>query len=116
MMIDERTLNIIREGKVTMSINGRPLVSLDSDSKSIGVEISGLKENGLKLSNLFETKMNKGRVFLETSHLLRKLAKNGWSFSVYDRGERLLTTKSFSKLGRHLGFNPLRLKRILEVL
>jgi hypothetical protein len=116
-LIDEEMLDMINEGKVTISINGKPVVSLDSDSKSFEVEISGLKQNDLKLSNLFEAKKKKGRMFLETSHAVRKLAKNGWSFSLYDRGEQLLTAaKSASKLGPSLHFNPLKLKHILDVL
>ncbi len=108
---------MINKGKVTISINGTPIVSLDSGSKSFEVEISGLKQNDLKLSNLFEAKKKKGRMFLETSHLIRKLTKKGWSFSLYDRGDHLLTAgKSASRPGPSLRFNPLKLKRILDVL
>jgi len=116
-LIDEEMLDMINEGKVTISINGKPLVSLDSDSKSFEVEISGLKQNDFKLSNLFEVKKKKGEMFLETSDAVRKLTKKGWSFSLYDRGDHLLTAaKSASKLGPILRFNPLKLRRILDVL
>lgn len=116
-LINERMLNIINEGKVTLSINGKPILLLDSDSKSFEIEISGLQQNDLKLSNLLEAKKSKRKVFLETSHLARKLIKNGWSFSLYDRGEQLLTAKKrLSKIGPRLYFNPLKLKRILDVL
>jgi hypothetical protein len=117
VLIDEGTLNMISEGKVSICINGRPVVSLDGDSKSFEVEISGLKENDLKISNLIEARKSKKRLLLGTSALLRKMTKNGWSFSLYDKGEWLLTTgKPASKIGRHIHFNPLRLKRILDVL
>ncbi len=107
---------MINEGKIRIGINGIPIVSLDGDSKSFEVEISGLRQNDLKISNLIESRKSKKRMLLETSGLLRKITKNGWSFSLYDKGERLLTTGKPAKFGRYLHFNPLKLKRILEVL
>jgi hypothetical protein len=109
-------LNMINKGKVTINIDGEPVMSLDRNSKSLELEITGFEKTNLKLSNLFEVKTIKGRVFLEASQLVKKCAKEGWMFSLYDRGERLLTTSTPSRFGLHLRFNPLRLRRILRVL
>lgn len=109
-------LNMVSKGKITISTDGKPIMSLDRNSKSLELEISGVEKTNLRLSNLFEAKTIKGRIFLETSQLVKKLAKEGWIFSVYDMGERLLTTSAPSKFGLHLRFNPLKLRRILRVL
>ncbi|MGI0102047.1 MAG: hypothetical protein ACREA7_05560 [Nitrosotalea sp.] len=114
-MINETMLNMVNKGKVTISIDGMPVMSLDRNSKSLELEIAGFEKTNLKLSNLFEAKTIKGRMFLESSQLVKKFTKDGWVFSLYDRGERLLTS-SHSRLGLRLHFNPLKLKRILRVL
>ncbi|MFZ1075954.1 MAG: hypothetical protein WAN47_00825 [Nitrosotalea sp.] len=115
-MISERILNMVNKGKITISIDGKPIMSLDRNSKSLDLEISGVEKTNLKLSNLFEAKTIKGRMFLEASQLVKKFTKDGWMFSLYDRGERLLTTSTPSRFGLHLRFNPLKLRRILSVL
>ena len=109
-------LNMVNKGKITISIDGKPIMSLDRNSKSLELEISGVEKTNLRLSNLFEAKTIKGKIFLETSQIVKKLAKEGWIFSLYDRGERLLTTSTPSRFGLHLRFNPLKLRRILRVL
>ncbi len=115
-MISEMMLSMISDGRVTISIDGNPVMSLDRNSKSLEIELSGFEKTNLKLSNLFEAKIIKGKRFLLASHLVRKFTKNGWMFSLYDKGERLLTTSVPSKVGLHLLFNPLKLRRILRVL
>lgn len=115
-MISEMMLDMISDGKITISIDGKPVMSLDRNSKSLEIELSGFEKTNLKLSNLFEAKTIKGKRFLEASHLVKKFTKNGWMFSLYDKGERLLTTSIHSKVGLRFGFNPLKLRRILRVL
>ncbi|MGB6464363.1 MAG: hypothetical protein WBF38_09100 [Nitrosotalea sp.] len=115
-MISERMLNMINKGKVAISIDGKPVMSLDRNSKSLELEISGFEKTNLKLSSLFEPRTIKGGIFLEASQLVKKFTKDGWMFSLYDRGERLLTTSTPSRFGLHLSFNPLKLKQILRVL
>jgi hypothetical protein len=114
-MISERMLDVINQGKVTISIDGKPVMALDINGKSLGFDISGLEKTHLKISSLFQAKTTKGRMFLESSQLMRKLVKNGWKFSLYDKGEQLLTASGPSRLGPRLRFNPLKLKRILRV-
>ncbi len=73
-------LDVINQGTVTISINGKPILSLDRDSKSLGLEASGLEEGKLKISNLFKTKNSKGRIFLESSSLMKKSQKRVGNF------------------------------------
>ncbi len=114
-MINEGVLGAIRQGKVTISMDGNPVISVDSSSKSLELEISGLEKTKFKLSSLFEAKTVKGKIFLESSYLVKRLTKKGWSFSLYDKGERLLTAGT-SRFGSPLHFNPLKLRRILRIL
>ncbi|MGI0047257.1 MAG: hypothetical protein ACREBB_08725 [Nitrosotalea sp.] len=115
-MIGGKILDAINQGKVTISIDGKPVMSLDRNAKSLELEISGLEKTNLKISNLFKTKTVKGKMLLESSYLVKKFTKNGWRFSLYDKGERLLTTSTPSKFGSPLHFNPLKLRRILRIL
>lgn len=109
-------IDAINQGAVTISMNGKPILSLDRDTKSLELEIVGLEEANLKLSDLFETKATKGRILLKSSSFVRRLAKNGWKFSLYDKGEEILTASGLSKFGPRLHFNPLKLRQILKVI
>lgn len=115
-MIDYGALDMITKGKVTISVDGNPIMSVDSNTKSLDLEASGLEKASLRISSLFEKKTVKGMVLLEASHLAKKFAKKGWSFSLYDKGDRLLSTSYPSRLGFSLHFNPLKLRRILRIL
>lgn len=115
-MIGEDVLDVISQGKVTISVDGKPVLSVDSNSKSLELEISGLERASLKLSSLFEARTVKGKILLESSHLLKKFTKKGWSFSLYDKGDKVLTTGTPSRFGPSLQFSPLKLRRILRIL
>lgn len=114
-MLGERLLDAINQGKITISIDGKPIVSLDTSAKSLELEMSGLEKIDLKISNLFVTRTSRGKMFLHSSRLVKKFAKNGWNFSLYDKGERLVTAGGRSRFGPRLLFNPLKLKQILKV-
>ncbi len=109
-------LDSIDRGRVTVSVDGKPVLSLDSDAKFVEFEMAGLEKINLKISNLFVAKAGRGRKILESSHIVRKFTKNGWRFSLYDKGEHLLTACGLSRFGPHLRFNPLKLRRILKVI
>lgn len=109
-------LDAINQGKVTVSIDGKPAISLDGNTKSLGLDMAGLEEVDLRISGLFQAKTSKGKILLKSSSAMRKLAKNGWKFSLYDRGEQILTTGGPSRLGPRLYFNPLKLRRMLRVI
>jgi hypothetical protein len=51
-MISEMMLGMISDGKITMNIDGKPVMSLDRNSKSLEIELSGFEKTNLKLSNL----------------------------------------------------------------
>ncbi|HJU14617.1 MAG TPA: hypothetical protein VJ792_09205 [Candidatus Nitrosotalea sp.] len=107
-------LDAISHGKVTISVDGKPLMALDTDSKSLDVEMAGLERLGLRISDLFLAGYRGKRVYLKSSGIVRKFVKNGWRFSLYDKGDRLVMAGGTSRFGPILRFNPLRLRRILR--
>lgn len=107
-------LEAIDKGKITISVDGKPLMALDRNSKSLEIEMSGLERMDMKISDLLVAERHRGRVLLKSSEMLIKYAKNGWRFSLYDKGERLVTAGGPSRFGPRVRFNPLRLKRILK--
>ena len=115
-MISEGMLDMIYQGKVIVSVDGKPALSLDRNNKYLEIDTSGLEKINLKISNLFEAGTRGGRRFLRSSQLVRKYTKKGWKFSIYDKGDHLLTASGPSRLGPHLSFNPLKLKRILKAI
>ena len=85
-MFSRAMLDAVRKGRVTVSVDGTPLVLLDRDSKSLEVDASGLEKMDMKISDLFVADNTaSGRARLKASLLVKKFAKNGWSFSLYDR-------------------------------
>lgn len=79
-MIGKRLRDTINQGKVTISIDGKPVISLDTDAKSLELEMSCLEKMNLKISNLFVTKTSRGRIFLQSSRLVKKICKKGMEF------------------------------------
>jgi hypothetical protein len=115
-MIDDRVLKAVFSGRINLSVNGKPLLSIDGTSKSVGLEAAGLKENDVKVSRLLGIRHGMGKLFAEASQL-EKFVKMGWSFALYDRGETLMNGgRDVSRLTGHIHFNPKKLKKILEVL
>jgi hypothetical protein len=113
-------LSIFASGVLTVDVNGMPFVKVDAESKSVGVEAMGIKECGLRLSKLirFQGGRQKGgiRGLLESSEsAARSLSEDGWQFTLYDRGSRVLTMgRGVSRLSGFITVNPLRLGGILE--
>ncbi len=109
-------LDAISQGAVTISMNGKPILVVDADTKSLDLEMVGLVEANLKLFNLFETKMTRGKILFKSTRFVRKLTRNGWKFSLYDKGEEILAARGLSRFGPYLHFNPLKVRQILKVI
>ncbi len=107
-------LDVVKGGSVTLTVNGRPMISLDKNSKSFDIEVLGLKESSLKISGLLKAQ-KRGQKIIISSDLARRFLDNGWSFTLYHSGEKILTmSQGISRLTGHIRFNPINLKKILE--
>lgn len=121
-------LSIFEYGSLSIGVSGLPLIRLDAESRSIDIEARGIKECGVKLSNLIaeenigdlkdERRKNKvGELLRNSEATASTLSKMGWSLSLYDGGDRLLTMgRGVSRLTGYVHFSPLKLRRIFDAL
>ncbi|MDE1861645.1 MAG: hypothetical protein KGI33_01905 [Thaumarchaeota archaeon] len=115
-MTGESVINAINRGRITISINGSPVILLDGDSKRLDLEVSGIVKANMRLSDFFEARMKRRSMLLKSTSLARRLIKKGWMLSLYDRGDQILTAGRFSRLGPYIRFNPKRLSRIRGII
>lgn len=115
-MLDGKMLDSISQGRITINIDGKPVMCLDKDSKSFELEMTGLEKINMRFPGLFVPKANRGKMLLESSQQIAKFVKSGWTFSIYDKGERLLSVGGPSKFRPQLRINPLRLRRLLKII
>lgn len=113
-------LQMFDAGRLTVSVNGLPTLSVDADSKSLGLEARGVKESGLKLSTMIRAEgqgIGIAGLLNGAESIARTLSEKGWKMTLYDRGDRILTMgRGVSALTGHVGTSPLKLRRILNSL
>ena len=112
-------LSSFESGVLTIRVNEFPLLKVDADSKSLDVEASGVREAGIKLSEVLQIEGGRGfRGLVRNSEsLARGLSEKGWRLTLYDKGSGILEAgRGVSRLTGYVHLNPLRLRRILESL
>jgi hypothetical protein len=110
-------LELVPSGKATVSLGGRPLLSVDADAKALDLEADGMGEAGLRLSDLIKLQEGHGGVVEGSIHVARALSRLGWKLTLYERGDKVLSMgRSASRLTGRISVNPLRLKKLLEAL
>ena len=109
-------LALIPSGKVTISVRNRPLVTLDADRKTLDLEVGGMGESGVRLSDFVRSGAGHGTSF-ESIRVGGTLSRLGWKLNLYAGGDRVLSMGSgVSRLTGHINVNPLRLKKLLKAL
>ena len=111
-------LSMFESGILTVAVNGFPLVKVDAESRSLDLEAQGIKECGIKLSDLIKLESGekgiKGIISASES-TARRLSDEGWSLILYDKGNKILRMgRGVSRLTGHIQVNLLKLRRILE--
>ena len=113
-------LSSLESGSVTVSVNALPMAMVDADSKSLGIEVSGVKESGLRLSEMLvgdDQERSIGKLIASSASMATSLSKIGWTVTLYDKGHSLLSMgKGASGLTGHIKANPLRLRELLRAL
>lgn len=110
-------LALLPAGKATVMVGGHPLVSVDADSKSLEVEADGFREAGLRLSDVVRAEGGVTGVLQGSRKVTGTLSELGWKLTLCAEGDRLLTMGSgVSSLTGRVWANPLRLRKLLEVL
>lgn len=109
-------LALIPAGKVTVSVGSRPLATLDADRKMLDLEVSGIEEAGVRLSDL--VKIRTGAEALQKSmRVSGTLSRLGWKLNLYADGDRVLSMGSgVSRLTGHISVSPRRLRKLLKSL
>jgi hypothetical protein len=111
-------LSIFESGILTVQVNGFPLVKVDGDSRSVDLETQGIKEFGLKLSELIKLEGGEkgiGGIISTSQSTAKRLSEGGWSLALYDKGSRIFKMgRGVSRLTGHIQVNLLKLRKILE--
>ena len=108
-------LPLFSSGSLSVAANGFPALSLDCSSRSLDVEMRGVQETGLKLSQLVGHRGGVAGLLKDSESIAKKLASEGWTLTLYDKGSRALTMGSkVSRLTGHIRVNPLKLRKLLQ--
>lgn len=112
-----RLLSVFEAGTVTISVNNFPLAKIDGETKTLDVELSGVREAGLKLGDFIESEGADGNpieAIKRSSKFARNLKDDGWSLRVYEGDSSVLTMgRGVSSLTGFVWLNPLKLGRLL---
>jgi hypothetical protein len=111
-------LSMFESGILTVAVNGFPLIKVDAGSRSLDLEAQGMREFGMKLSELAELESGvKGirGIISASESTARRLSERGWSLALYDKGSNVLRMgRGVSRLTGHIQVNLLKFRRILE--
>ncbi|MDG7009141.1 MAG: hypothetical protein JRN06_13105 [Nitrososphaerota archaeon] len=109
-----------KSGGLSVSVNGVPVMRVDSKSKLLSVEADGMRQSGLRWGKMLGLGTGRGgvrRLLTESEGMARRLSEMGWTLTLYDRNQRLLSMGNrSSRLTGHITANPLKLGRLLETL
>lgn len=114
-LVVDSLLPLFRSGSLSVAVSGFPVLSIDCKSRSLDVEAKGLKETGLKLSQLAGHHGGLAGLLKASEPIAKKLAGDGWTLTIYEKGSRALTMGcKVSRLTGHIRANPLKLRRLLS--
>jgi hypothetical protein len=112
-------LSIFQSGVLSVRVNGYPFVKVDAGSRRLDLEAQGIKESGLKLSELMKQegpgeKGIRGAISRSES-TATKLYESEWSLAIYDKGNTILRMgQGVSRLTGHISVNILKLRSLLK--
>ena len=110
-------LGLFPAGKATVSLQGRPVVTIDADQKTIDLEAQGVRDAGLRISDLVKLEEGGGGMLGGPMRVTGALARLGWKLSLYAEGDRVVTMGSgVSRLTGHVSVNPLKLRKLLDAM
>ncbi|MDG7018626.1 MAG: hypothetical protein JRN73_09785, partial [Nitrososphaerota archaeon] len=109
-----------KSGGLSVSVNGAPMVRLDSESRVLSIEADGMRQSGIRLGKMLGLGRGRGGVgalLVESEGMARRLSEMGWTLTLYDKDQRLLSMGNRApRLTGHVTANPLKLGRLLETL
>jgi len=110
-------LSGLSSGGITVTIEGYPLLSIDSHDRTMALEVQGAKQAGIRLRDLVRLEAPGEGMLRGSESVAKRLSSIGWNLTLYDRGERILTLGSgASRLTGHVSVNPLKLRGLADLL
>ena len=107
---------MIPTGRATVSVGGRPLVTVDADRRMLDLEVAGMEESGVRLLDFVRSGAGPGAA-IESVRAGGTLSRLGWKLNIYAGGDRVLSMGSgVSRLTGHVNVNPRGLKKLLKAL
>ncbi len=110
------SLSNILSGTLTVNVNNFPFLKIDGETKTLDVEIKGLKASGIQASDLVG---DSRRGLLETLKISQRIAKDlhqkGWRLRVFEGGSSLFSMgRGVSSLTSFVWGDPTKLLKILS--
>jgi len=110
-------LGTVTRGKATITVGGRPFVSVDADEKTIGVDAGGLREAGFSIRSLGGKKSGPLAPLAEAVSIASGLSEQGWRLTLQAEGEKVLTLGSgVSRVTARIRLNPLKVRKLLKAM
>ena len=110
-------LAVVSKGKATVSVKGIPLVHLDAETRTLDVDVDGLRTAGLRIRDLVGQNEGVFGGLTGPVRIASKMSDLGWSLAVYAGKEKVLTVGSgMSRLTGRIGLNPLKTRKLLRAL
>ena len=110
-------LALLPSGKAEITVEGLRLASVDADAKTLEVEIGGLKEAGVRLSDLLKAESGTSSMLRGPGKITGTLSQLGWKVTLRADGEKMLAMGSgVSRLTGRISVNPLKLRKLRKAL
>jgi len=107
----------VSKGKATVSVKGTPLVQLDAETRTIDVDVDGLRAAGVRIWDLVGQDEGMFGGLKGPVRIASEMSELGWSLAVYAGKEKVLTVGSgLSRLTGRIGLNPLKTRKLLKAL
>lgn len=102
-----------------VSVNSLPMLTVNSESRSLSVQAAGIKESGLRPAEiLVGTRDEKSlrKLLSASKDMAQGLSEVGWTLTLYDGERGLLSMGSrVSRLTGHVRANPLTLRKLFRI-
>jgi len=110
-------LGLLSGGRATVTVGGRPLLSIQTESRTLDVDVTGVKQAGIGLTKLIKLQEGDSNILKGSESVAKELSSLGWKLTLYDEGSTILTMgHGVSRLTGRVWANPLKLERLLKAL
>jgi hypothetical protein len=110
-------LSVLKSGRITITVDGQPLLLVRSEERELDLENSGVMKTGLTLTRIIKLGEGDTNILRGAESMAEELSRLGWRATLYDDEEKILVMgRDVSRLTAHISTNPLKLRRLLKAL